>query len=224
VKHVVAYARRVPVPLVQRLPAAVTETQEAACRQVRARVTDRVLPCAHLCLVQLEQQLGLPQLPPSTASVEEAGNGASEWEVASPGSEPLFGEAALRLSAADDARRLRVWPLRRGRLNVTAEQPLSVVRAALEDVWRWAATATLGLAPAALRSLDAVLVLPAGLPSGETAELADVLLRALGVRSLVVHLESSGCAAAASAQLACVVTLGAVRPPHRRCTAAAPHR
>jgi len=212
VKHVVAYVRRLPAPP-RPWPAplaTVTEAQEVACRQARADPAPSAVDAGSPLAAQLEKQLRLPAPPPASVSAVEPDAGPSEWEATSAeGEEPLFGEAALRLSPAAAARRHLVWPLRAGRLHVTAEQPLSVVREALGAVWRWAAVDALGLAPDTLRSLHAVLVLPARASSRDTAEMASVLLRVLCCRSLVVHMESSAVAAAVASPLACVVSLGA---------------
>jgi hypothetical protein len=125
------------------------------------------------------------------------------------GCAPLCNAAALALPpAAADAFDL-VWPLRGGRFAVRADQPLSVVRAALEASWRAALRDSLCLDDAAIRACSAVLVAPLTLGAREVRELAALLLCRLGFKSLAVHAESSAAAFAAGAPLVCVVLAGA---------------
>ena len=85
-------------------------------------------------LSQLEEQLQLPAstLPAGLAAAEEAVEVEEAWTDVSGGPRALFGESALRLAPKDQPGYAPVWPMRGGRLDVRADQPLSVVRSAVE--------------------------------------------------------------------------------------------
>lgn len=198
VAHVVAYARRGAAPAPD--PAAPPNgggggaregEREAACRQA-------------------EQALRLPPPHPrAQPPAEPAGEGAGLWAEPPADASVLHGDAVVALPPHARPAWHAVWPMRGGRLAVTAEQPLSRVLDAFEALLGWACATALALPPARLLALSAVLVVPATLSPREVRELGIVLLVRLGCRSLVVHTELQAVPFCLATPLAVVVVCGA---------------